>query len=93
MTNYALAGLMLQKIPRSEHKPRRKDIIRRFMHNSSDARPDCRESFIFVCFPSLISQPFSKCNSGHCVSYTENCVHYTVFRVAYTANFRLFQYF
>ena len=32
----------------------------------------------------------SKCKFGHCVSYTENCVHYTVFSVAYTANFRLF---
>ena len=33
---------------------------------------------------------YSKCKFGKCVSYTENRVLYTVFRVAYTAHFRGF---
>ena len=37
----ALDWLMFQKNHRLEYKPRRKDIIRRFMHNSLDARSDC----------------------------------------------------
>ena len=39
---------------------------------------------------SWVGGSFSKCKFEKCVSYTENRVLYTVFRVAYTAHFRGF---
>ena len=42
-----------------------------------------------VCLSPFVTF-FSKCKFEKCVSYTENRVLYTVFRVAYTAHFRGF---
>ena len=43
------------------------------------------------CQSDLRTDRTSKCKFGKCVSYTENCALYTVFRVAYTAHFRGFR--
>ena len=58
MANVPNEGLMLQKTRRWEHKARSKDIIRRFMHNSSDARLD----WILTSTAHILISPTISCS-------------------------------